>query len=59
MKSYEQIAEAMYRAFVKQAAHSVSIDTSKFNAWDTQPPDVRECWIAAARQAAAELALVH
>lgn len=55
MKSYEQIAAAMYRAFIKQA-NGREVDAF---AWEALSLEMRACWIAAARQAAAELALVH
>lgn len=59
-KSYTQIAAAMYAAYCKQvqrideeglAGHAL--------AWQDLDPGTQSCWIAAAQQAAAELALVH
>ena len=59
MKSFEQVARAMYLAFVKEAARATQCDAGSAIAWEDQAPETRACWIAAARQAAAELALVH
>lgn len=59
MKSFDQIAQAMYLAFVKKAGALTKTDAGQFRAWDQQPPDVHACWVAAAQQAAAELALVR
>lgn len=80
MKSYEQIAAAMYHAYCKQAggktfdgkplptydelgAEQPQIRARFFGtplpAWNELGADRQACWEAAARQAAAELALVH
>lgn len=58
MKSYEQIAKAMYAAFIKERKARGSCGTD-YLSWEGLSPDQQACWIAAARQAAAELALVH
>lgn len=58
MKSYEQIAEAMYRAWVKER-ESREVVLGRYLAWSALSDDGKAAWIAAARQAAAELALVH
>lgn len=59
MKSYEQIAQAMYRAFVKAAAARSTPEMGEVVEWDQQSPAMRQCWIAAAKQAVAEMAVVH
>jgi hypothetical protein len=58
MKSYAQIAQAMHHAFCKRFGGK---DTNGLDmaTWDELDELSRESWIAAARQAAAELALVH
>lgn len=60
MKSYAQIAAAMYHAYCK---HAQRIDTEGLAGhaltWAELDAGTQECWIAAAQQAAAELALVH
>lgn len=58
MKSYEEIAEAMYRAFVKERETRGSASVT-YAAWSVMSADGKAAWIAAAKQAAAELALVH
>lgn len=61
MKSYAQIAAAMYHAYCKQAQRIDSGEGLSGHAQTWQELDAGEqsCWIAAAQQAAAELALVH
>jgi L-alanine-DL-glutamate epimerase-like enolase superfamily enzyme len=58
MKSFEQIAQAMYHAYRKRFGGK---DTSGLDmaTWDELGELSRQSWIAAARQATAELALVH
>jgi hypothetical protein len=60
MKSFNQIAAAMYAAYCKQAQR---IDAEGLAGhaptWDELDAGTQGCWIAAAQQAAAELALVH
>ena len=58
MKSYEQIAKAMFEAFLKERKRQGSNSTD-YNHWESLDTDGQACWIAAAKQAAAELALVH
>lgn len=58
MKSFEQIAKAMYSAFVKERERLEGC-TGKYIAWSAQSEAGKAAWIAAARQAAAELATVH
>lgn len=56
MKNYEQIAAAMYAAWEKEVRGQTGIDLL---AWTALPAVEQRAWVAAARQAAAELALVH
>ncbi len=58
MKSFEQIAQAMHEAFLKERRNQGSASTA-YAGWDALGKDQQAAWIAAARQAAAELALVH
>ena len=58
MKSYEQIAQAMHEAFVKERVRQGSRAIA-YLGWDRLTDDEKAPWIAAAKQAAAELALVH
>jgi transcriptional regulator of met regulon len=62
MKSYAQIAQAMYSAYRK----SLQCEDAKGNIWGQPAPtwidleaERQDAWIEAAKQAAAELALVH
>lgn len=61
MKSYSQIAAAMYAAYCKQARRIDSGHGLAGHAptWPELDAEEQSCWIAAAQQAAAELALVH
>ncbi len=61
MKSFEQIAQSMYHAYSKHHhggkeldEHGLLVDMST---WDELGELTRECWVEAAKQAAAELAL--
>ena len=56
MKSFEQIAKAMFMAHEKELRSSTQ---RELLTWDELPQARRDAWIAAARQAAAELALMH
>lgn len=60
MKSYEQIAQAAYAAYCK---HAQRIDTEGLAghalSWEQLDEGTRQCWVAAVKQTAAELALVH
>lgn len=56
MKSFEQIAKAMYSAWCAEAARQSG---KLYVAWSEQAPHLQQAWIAAARQAAAELSTVH
>ena len=58
MKSFEQVAAAMYDAYCKQAGGR-TYDSKPLPTWAELGAERRACWIAAAKQAAAELALVH
>ncbi len=58
MKRFEQSAQAMYAAFLKERQKRGSRGTHYLD-WDALSEDQRASWIAAAKQAAAELALVH
>ncbi|WP_310614059.1 hypothetical protein [Limnohabitans sp.] len=58
MKSYEQIAASMYQAYCKRFGGK-DIDGRDIATWDELGDLTRQSWIAAAKQAAAELALVH
>lgn len=57
-KSYEQIAAAMYHAYWKQAGGK-TFDGKPLPTWGEIGAERQACWIAAAQQAAAELALAH
>ncbi|MDO5623800.1 MAG: hypothetical protein Q4G71_03835 [Pseudomonadota bacterium] len=59
MKSFEQIARAMHAAFIQQAATEDDGFPPELYGWDSMCAEDRACWIAAARQAAAELAEVQ
>lgn len=56
MKSYEQIAQAAYQAHAKELNKLIGVNARP---WAELPPTEKSCWIAAVKQAAAELALVH
>ena len=56
MKSYEQIAQAMYEAHGKELLRQIGVTQRP---WGGLGSGEQACWIAAAKQAAAELALVH
>ena len=58
MKSFEQIAEAMFRAFMKERKRQGSKGVDHTD-WSDLSESQRASWIAAAKQAAAELAVVH
>lgn len=53
MKSFEQIAASMYHAYCKQAGGK------PLPTWSEIGSERQSCWVAAAKQAASELALVH
>ena len=57
-KSYSQIAAAMYAAYCKRFGGK-DINGLDMATWDELSELSRQSWIAAAQQAAAELALVH
>lgn len=60
MKSFEQIAQAMYRAYQKQARQIDEEGLAEHALqWADLDAGTQGCWIAAAKQAAAELATVH
>ncbi len=56
MKSYEQIAKAMYEAWEKSIRRETGIELLS---WSALPTLEQQAWIAAARQAVAEMATVH
>ncbi|MDF3821686.1 hypothetical protein P3G55_17410 [Leptospira sp. 96542] len=57
MKSFEQIAQATYAAFVKKA---LQLDpTLKSLPWEEVDEKEKQCWLEAVKQTSAELALVH
>ena len=58
MKSFEQIAKAMYLAFLKERKALGSRGADHLS-WETLPQDQQGPWIAAAREAAVQLAQVH
>jgi hypothetical protein len=58
MKSYEQIAAAMYHAYCKRFGPT-DINGMPHATWTELGDLSRQSWIAAAQQATAELALVH
>ncbi len=59
-KSFEQIAASMYHAYCKQAERvdEEGLAGHAF-AWNELDEGTQSCWVEAAKQAAAELALVH
>lgn len=59
MKSFEQIAAAMYTAYWKRDAQLYPDAHGVTGTWEQLPQTQRECWIAAAKQAVAEMATVH
>ena len=56
-KSYEQIAEAAYTAFVNKALELDPMLRSL--PWDQVEEDEKECWLEVVKQTSAELALAH
>lgn len=58
MKSYEQLARDGYAAFCKQAQR-VDAAATHAPSWEQLDEGTRQCWIAAAKQIVAEMALVH
>jgi hypothetical protein len=58
MKSFEQIAASMYHAYCKQAGGK-TFDGKPLPTWSEIGAERQSCWVAAAKQAASELALVH
>lgn len=58
MKSFEQIAASMYHAYCKQAGGK-TFDGKPLPTWAEIGAERQSCWVAAAKQAASELALVH
>lgn len=61
MKSFEQIAQAAYAAFTKQAERT-DVDGLVIGPlldWEDMHEIERQCWVEATKQIAAELALVH
>lgn len=60
MKSFEQIAAAMYHAYCKQARELDEEGLAGHAAkWQELDAGTRECWVAAAKQAVAEVAALH
>jgi transcriptional regulator of met regulon len=62
MKSYAQIAQAMYAAYRKHLQCEDSqgrIWGQPAPEWDKLEQERKDAWIEAAKQAAAELVLVH
>lgn len=61
MKTFEQIAQAAYASFTKQAerADVDGLVIGPLTDWEDMHEIERQCWIEAVKQAAAELALVH
>ncbi len=57
-KSYEQIAKSMFEAFLKERKRLGSASTDYIK-WESLTRDQQSAWVAAAKQAAAELALIH
>lgn len=55
MKSFEQIAQATYNAFVKKALDLEPTLTSL--PWEKVDENEKQCWVEAVKHAAAELAL--
>lgn len=58
MKSYEHIAAAIYHAYCK-SLNVVDQPSTQSESWAMLNLARQQAWIAAAKQAAAELALVH
>jgi hypothetical protein len=56
MKTFEEIAVSMFIAYSKTL---FNLTGAEHPPWNHLDPAVREGWIAAAKQAAAELALAH
>jgi hypothetical protein len=58
MKSFEQIAQAMYGAYFK-GMNGTDANGCPLPTWAETSPKQKDAWTEAAKQAAAELALVH
>ncbi len=58
MKSFEQIARAMYTAYLKKAGGK-AFDGKPLPSFEQLGAERRECWIAAAQEAAKQISEVH
>ena len=58
MKSFQQIARAMYLAYLKERKAQGSRGTD-YLSWELLTNEQQACWVAVAREAAAQLAQVH
>lgn len=58
MKSFEHIARAMWSAYLQERKRQGSTGTDYLR-WEDLTEQGRACWIAAAQEAARQLAEVH
>lgn len=58
MKNYQKVAAAMYAAYCKAAGGSTQ-DGQPLPPWSALGDNRQACWVAAAKQAAAELAKMN
>lgn len=58
MKSFDQLAQSAYAAYVKQAAGK-TLNGFPLVAWDKLGDEHKACWIAAAKQLWAEFSAIH
>ena len=58
MMTFEQIAQAAYQAYCKQAGGKTFSD-KPLPPWNHLGPERQACWVAAAKEAVAQFAAVH
>lgn len=58
MKSFEQLANAAYSAYCKQAGGK-TYDAKLLPTWAQLSEEHQSCWLAVAKQIVAEMAAVH
>lgn len=58
MKSFDQLAQSAYAAYVKQASGR-TLNGLPLLTWERLSDEHKACWIAAAKQLWAEFAAIH
>ena len=58
MKTFAQLAESAYHAYCKQAGGK-TFDGKPLPTYAELGPERQACWVAAAKQVAAEVAAIH